>query len=58
MLSSTTFSRLAGDVQSGSSGAGVLVNFSAGTKDVFANLSADDAATVSAALAFDITGNY
>jgi hypothetical protein len=58
LLTSTTISRAASDVQYGSAGAGVLVTFSAGTKDVFANLSADAAATVSSALAFDIMGNY
>ena len=58
ILTSTTFSRSAGDVQNGSSGAEVLVNFSAGTKTVFANLSADDAATASQTLALNLYGNY
>lgn len=58
LLTSTTISRIADKVQAGSSGAGVLVNFAAGTKDVFVNLSANDAATVGQTLALNLYGNY
>jgi hypothetical protein len=58
LASSTTITRAAKAVQAGSGGDGVLVNFSAGTKDVFVNLSADTAMTVSVALALKNYGNY
>lgn len=48
-LSGTTITRSSGNVTNGSSGPGVLVNFSAGTKDVFSNVSAAFAATYGAA---------
>lgn len=58
LLTATTISRDAGKVQAGSGGVGVLVNFAAGAKDVFVNLSADDAATVGQSLALNLYGNY
>lgn len=58
LATATTISRDAGKVQAGSSGVGVLVNFSAGTKDIFVNLSATDATTISLSLALQLYGNY
>ena len=58
LLTSTTISRDAGKVQAGSGGVGSLVSFAAGTKDVFVNLSATDATTISLSLALQLYGNY
>jgi hypothetical protein len=58
LVTSTTISRSAGDVESGSSGAGVLVNFSAGTKDVFSPLTAEMAVSQGAEYATYLSGAW